>query len=226
MFQLANLGYLKFGILGPLILGIESYKGIYINLNRYVITKMDKYQLKWTRLQSEIFRLFCIKSAVSLNIRGIAKALKVTPTAISKSLPVLEKDGIVKVKKQDKMNLVLVEFNRDNPRAIQMKRAENLKLIYESGIFDFLYNEFPGCTIILFGSYSRGEDVYTENEDNRSDIDLAIIGEKGAKVNLGKFEALLERKITINFYESWNAIHKNLKDSILGGIVLSGGIEL
>src|SRR3989338_7431882 len=99
---------------------------------------MDMYKVKWTRLQSEIFRLFCIKSGVGLNIREIARALNVTPTAVSKSLLVLEKEHIIKVKKHGKMNLVIVEFNRDNARAIQLKRAENLKLIYESGVFDLL----------------------------------------------------------------------------------------
>ena len=187
---------------------------------------MDIYKVKWTRLQSEIFRLFCMKSGVRLNIREIARALRVTPTAVSKALPELKKEGIIKIKKHEKINLVLVEFNRDNARAIQLKRAENLKFIYESGVFDLLYNEFPGCTIILFGSYSIGEDAYTEKEENRSDIDIAIIGIKGKKVDVAKFEKILERKININFYESFEKIHKNLKDNILNGIVLSGGVDI
>ncbi len=187
---------------------------------------MDIYKLKWTRLQAEIFRLFCIKSGVSLNIREIARALKVTPTAVSKSLPELKKEGIITLKKKGKINLISVEFNRDNPKAIQLKRAENLKLIYESGVFDWLYNEFPGCTTILFGSYSRGEDVYTEKEENRSDIDVAVVGTKGKDVNLTEFNKLLGRTITLNFYVAWNKIHKHLKDNILNGIVLSGGVDL
>ncbi|MEK6940513.1 MAG: nucleotidyltransferase domain-containing protein [Nanoarchaeota archaeon] len=187
---------------------------------------MDIYKLKWTKLQSEIFRLFCIKSGISLNMREIARNLKVTPTAVSKALPNLKKEEIITIKKQGKINLTLITFNRDNPRAIQLKRAENLKLIYESGLFNFLYNEFPGCTIVLFGSYSRGEDVYTEKEENRSDIDIAIVGTKEKKVETAKFDTLLERAININFYESWTAIHKNLNENILNGIILTGGVEL
>ncbi len=187
---------------------------------------MDISKIKWTRLQTEIFRLFCIKSGVSLNIREIARALKVTPTAIAKALPELKKQNIIELKKQGKINLVLVELNRDNKRVIYLKRAENFKLIYESGLFDFLYNEFPGCTIVLFGSYSRGEDTYNEKEENRSDIDIAIVGTKGKDIELNIFNSLLERTINLNFYESWNKIHKHLKDNILNGIVLSGGIDL
>lgn len=185
---------------------------------------MDTFKLKWTRLQGEIFRLMCIKAGQTLNLRGIAKALKVTPTAVSKALPELEKEKLVKIKKHSAMNLVSIEFNRDSKETVEMKRVENLKMIYESGLSSYLYEEFPGGAIILFGSYSRGEDMWTES--SRSDIDIAIIGTKGKKLSLEKFEKPLERKITINYYASWAGIHTYLKNNILSGIVLSGSIEL
>lgn len=188
---------------------------------------MDMYKVKWTRLQARVFRFLCIKAGQGLNLRGIARPLKVSPTAVSNALIELEKEGLIKVKKSKTMNLMSIEFNRDDKKAVEMKRVENLKMIYESGLFDFLFNEFPGCTIILFGSYSRGEDVWVwESEENRSDIDIAIIGAKGKKVDLTRFDKMLERTVFINFYESWKDIHKHLKNNILNGILLSGGIEL
>jgi predicted nucleotidyltransferase len=105
-----------------------------------------------------------------------------------------------------------------------MKRVENLKLIYESGIVNYLHEEFPACAIILFGSYSLGEDILTL--ENPSDIDLAIVGTKGKEINLIKFNKLLERSININFYGSWSEIHKNLKNNILNGILLKGCVDL
>lgn len=185
------------------------------------------YQLKWTRLQAEIFRFLCVRTGQTLNLRGIAKPLKVSPTAVSNALMELEKEGLIKVKKSKTMNLLSIEFNRDNHKAIQLKRVENIKMIYESGLSDCLYNEFPGCTILLFGSYSLGEDTwFSEKDERNSDIDIAIIGTKGKEVDLTKYNRLLERIISINFYKSWNDIHKHLKDNILNGVVLSGGIEL
>ena len=103
---------------------------------------------------------------------------------------------------------------------MQIKRAENLKMIYESGLADFLEKELPGSTIILFGSYSRGEDTI------RSDIDIAVIGRKEKHINLDDFEKKLERNISINFYASFKEIHKNLKENLFNGIVLFGGVEL
>jgi predicted nucleotidyltransferase len=188
---------------------------------------MDMYKLKWTRLQTEIFRFLCIKAGQTLNLREVSKALKVSPTAVSNALAELEKEGLVKVKKSKTINLLSIEFNRDNQKAIEMKRVENLKMIYESGLSDFLFNEFPGCTIILFGSYSRGEDVWAGGtEENRSDTDIAIIGTVGREVDLTKFDKMLERVVSINFYKSWEDIHKHLKNNILNGILLHGGVEL
>jgi len=181
---------------------------------------MDMYKVKWTRLQAEIFRLMCIKSGEKVNQRHIAKLLKVSPTAVSNALENLEKEKVVAVEKQGKMNLLLIELNRNNRQVIAMKRAENLKMIYESGFVEGIFNKFPGATILLFGSYSHGEDIIN------SDIDIAVIGMKEEKMKLDDFEKRLEREININFYKDWKSIQKNLKNNILNGILLSGGVEL
>ena len=185
------------------------------------------YKLKWTRLQMEILRLLCIKSGQILNLRGIANYLKVSPTAVSNALNELEKENLVKINKSKIMNLFSIELNRDNPKTTELKRIENIKMFYDSGLYDFLFNEFPGCAIILFGSYSRGEDILgLEDLGNMSDIDIAVIGTKGKQSDLTKFEKLLERKIILNFYHSFKEIHKHLKENIFNGFLLSGGIEL
>lgn len=185
------------------------------------------YNIKWTRLQTEIFRFFCIKAGQILNLRGVAGHLKKSPTAVSKAILNLEKDGLLNLKREKKMNLVSIEFNRDNKNAIDLKRVENLKLIYESGLAEFLEENFPGSTIILFGSYSRGDDVFINtDEGHKSDIDIAIIGAKEKKIKLINFNQLLERTIILNFYPSLKEIHKNLKENILNGILISGSVEL
>lgn len=181
---------------------------------------MDIYKLKFTRLQNEIFRYLSIKSGISLNLRGLARPLDVSPTAVSKALKLLKKEELVKVEKDPDSKRLSIELNKKNPKVFSLKRIENLKLIHESGLVEFLEEKFPGCAIILFGSYSTGED--TAN----SDIDIAIIGSKETDVQLTKFDKLLERTIMLHFYEDFKEINKNLKDSILNGITLEGVIEL
>jgi len=181
---------------------------------------MDMYNIKWTRLQAEIFRLLAIKSGAILTLRNTSRLLKKTPTAVSNALAELKDEKVIKVEKSKEMNLLSIQFNRDNPRSVELKRAENLKLIYESGLSDFLRENFPGCTTILFGSYSRGEDTID------SDIDIAVIGIKEKEIDLAQFDKKLERKTIINFYSSFKGIHKHLLENILNGIVLNGGVEI
>ena len=185
------------------------------------------YKPKFSLLQQEILRYLFIKSGMFFNARGLARPLNRTQAGIVKSLPQLEKEGLLKIKKDKDSGRWSIEFNRDNQKAIDLKRVENLKMIYESGLVKFLEDNFPGCTIILFGSYSRGEDVWTsESEGHTSDIDIAIIGTKGKDIESAKFDKLLERSIVINFYPSFKEIHKNLRDNILNGILLSGGVDI
>ena len=181
---------------------------------------MDPYNLKFTRLQNEIFRYLCIKAGMSLNQRGIARPLSVSPTAIAKALKGLSKEELINVEKSKTMNLISIQLNRDNPKAIALKRVENLKQIYESGLLEVLEEHFPGCTIILFGSYSLGEDTIY------SDIDLAVIGSKEKDIGLTRFHKLLERTVFIHYYDCLKGIDKNLKANILNGITLQGAVEL
>ena len=165
-------------------------------------------------------RFLFIRSGTSFNARQLAKQLKVSPTAISKSLKGLEREGLVSVKKDKDSGRLSIELNKDNRRVFYLKRIENLKLIYESGLVEYLSENFPGATIILFGSYSFGEDT------TNSDIDIAIIGSKEKDTNLIQFDKLIERKVSLHFYENFTKMDKNLKENIFNGIVLKGGIHL
>jgi|SRR3989344_1199459 len=178
------------------------------------------YKLKLTNLQQEILRLFFIKAGMSLNQRGIARILSVSQPAVMKALPGLEKENFIKMEKDKESGRWSIELNRDNPKVMQLKRVDNLNLVYETGLADFIEKEFAGATIILFGSYSIGEDIIN------SDIDIAVIGRKEKICELKKYEKEMERIININFYNSFKDIHKNLRENLCNGVVLAGSIEL
>jgi len=178
------------------------------------------YQLELTSLQRKILELLFIKTGTTLNQRQIAKSLEVSQPAVMKALPALKNSNLIKIQQDKESRRWSIELNRDDHKAMQLKRIDNLRLIYHSGLADFLEREFAGGTIILFGSYSRGEDTIN------SDIDLAIIGRKEKPVNLLGFESILKRKININFYDSFKNIHKHLRENILNGFIITGGIEL
>src|SRR3989338_1032177 len=176
------------------------------------------YKLRLTILQQEIMRLFFIKAGESLNARAIAKLLDVSQPAVAKALPFLAKEGLIIVEQDKESKRWAIELNRDNKVVIGLKRADNLKQLYECGLVQSIYDNFPSATVILFGSYALGEDT------NKSDIDLAVIDAEKKGID-EKFNKILERTININYYKSFKSIDKLLLENILNGITLKGAIE-
>src|SRR3989338_5718120 len=140
------------------------------------------YKLKLTKLQQEILRLLYVKTGISLNQRQISRILEVTQPAIMKALPELEKENLIKIKQDKETKRWSIELNSDHHMVMQLKRVDNLRQIYETGLADFLEKEFAGATIILFGSYSKGEDIINW------DIDIAVIGRKEKEIDVSRFE--------------------------------------
>lgn len=177
-------------------------------------------KLRLTTLQHEILLLLFRKAGTSLNQRQLAKLLDVTSPAIMKALPTLAKERLIKQQQDKETRRWSIELNRDRQLVMQLKRANNLWQLYESGLANVLEKEFAGAVIILFGSYSRGEDLIN------SDVDIAVIGRKNKDIDLTTYEKLLERKISVHFYDSFEKIHKQLKENLCNGISLCGGVEL
>lgn len=178
------------------------------------------YKPQFTLLQEEILKFLFRNADKEFNQRNLAKNLKVSSTAIAKSLKKLENEKLILLSKDNSTKIISIKLNRDNPRTIQIKRAENLKEIYLSGLFDYLDSNFLGGTIILFGSYSFGYDT------SSSDIDIAIIGKKEKKLEIHNFEKIIGKKINIQFYSNFKDIGKDLKENLYNGIILQGGVEL
>lgn len=181
---------------------------------------MDIYKENFTSLEKEIMRVLFVNSGKKLNQRKISKILSVSPTAVANSVKKLNKKNFICIKKEEDSREVLVQPNLENIETINMKRVENLRSIYSSGLFNEIYRIFPFQVIILFGSFSRGEDSYL------SDIDLAVIGTPEKEMSLEKYEKMFEKKINIQFFDSFSKIHKDLKESLANGIILQGGFEL
>jgi predicted nucleotidyltransferase len=181
---------------------------------------VNMFKNEFTVLQHMILRFLFSNAGRTFNARGISIALEVSQPAVSKALPLLENKSIVTVKKDKESKRLEIELNRNNPTVIGLKRADNLSQLYESGLAEFLMEKFPGCTVIIFGSFSKGEDTY------KSDIDIAIIGGKSKTLELKEFEKKLSREIRINHYASFKDIVKELRNNILGGIMLSGWVDL
>lgn len=73
--------------------------------------------------------------------------------------------------------------------------------------------------IVLFGSFSRGEDV------KESDIDLFMVA-KEKQLDIAKFEKYLDKQINIIWEENFNRLSKELRNNIINGIVLHGYLKV
>ncbi|MBI3190087.1 nucleotidyltransferase domain-containing protein [archaeon] len=180
------------------------------------------YKLKLTILQQEILRFLFMNAGDVFNARGLAIHLEVSQPAIAKAMPMLEKHELIHIEKDRNSKRLSIRLNRDNPLVIGIKRADNIRQVYESGLAEFLREKFPSCTVILFGSFAKGEDT------SKSDIDIAVVGAKNNAIthDMTSFEKKLMKEVRINFYRSFKSINTELRNNILGGILISGWVEL
>jgi len=178
------------------------------------------YKPKLTLLQQGIMRFLYVNAGETFNARELAIPLEVSQPAISKALPLLEKQGFIGVSKDKRSKRLSIKLNRENPLVAGMKRADNLLQLYETGLVEFFKDTFPGCTVIVFGSFAKGEDT------GKSDIDIAVVGSKNTRIDMGRFEKTLSKEINISFFQSFKEISDELKNNIMGGFLLSGWVEL
>jgi len=118
-----------------------------------------------------------------------------------------------------------VKLNRENSNSFELKRLNNLSNIYESGLLEFLSKKSAGSTIVLFGSYSFGEDIET------SDVDIFLIGGSNPvnlEEELSKFEinSKIKRKINLEYTKELKNLKVALRESVINGIVLKGALQL
>jgi len=178
------------------------------------------YKLELTLLEQETLHLLFIKTGEVFTARALALALQVSAPGIAKAIKKLSEKEYILVKKDKANKRLSITLNREDPLIIGLKRANNLKQLYETSFVEELHKKFPGTTVILFGSYAYGEDTTS------SDIDIAIIGIKAKEIDFSSFEKKLEREININFYDSFKKIDKHVLNNMLNGIILKGAIEL
>jgi predicted nucleotidyltransferase len=170
---------------------------------------------------SDVMGIFFKEPTKNHYLIEISKKSKLAHTSTKKHLVMLKKQGIIKetIEKKGKRNFPSYTANLDNLLYKQEKRIYNISKIYDSGIIEFLRDKFMPKVIILFGSYSIGEDV------EESDIDIFVESKK-QDIDLSKFEKTLGRKIELHFNENFNNYPKELKNNIINGSIIYGYLEV
>jgi len=156
-----------------------------------------------------------LPKGIGFQLREISRKVKIATTSVKRYLCELEKEKLI-IKTKHRIHGYPVYYaNRENENFKFLKKLDITLAIKKSGLQEYLFEICMPEVIILFGSASLGEDL------KDSDIDLFILS-KEEKLNLRKFEKILNRKINLFFNNNFNKLSKELKNNILNGVILKG----
>ncbi len=164
--------------------------------------------------------LFFVNPTKKNYLMDISRNIGLAHTSVKKNLDKLVRLGLVieSVEKKGRRKFPLYKANTNNRLFKEYKMIYNLSSLLESGVIEFIEEKLMPKSIIVFGSYQRGDDT------EKSDIDI-FVECKEEEINLDKFEKKIERKIQLHFKENFTLYPKELKNNIINGIVVSGFLE-
>ncbi len=166
----------------------------------------------------EVFFDDPLPEGIGFQLREISRKINLAPKSVKLYLEYLEKENLI-MKKEHRIHKYPVYYaNRDNNYFKFLKRLDIQRKIRDSGLLDYLWDSCMPEVIILYGSASIGEDT------KESDIDLYLRC-KEKKLDLGKFEKELKRKINLFFKRDFDKLSDELKTNIINGDILAGYLK-
>ncbi len=154
----------------------------------------------------------------SFHVRKVAKMAKMSPATAKACLDFLFEGKFLKKEKIG--NLLLFKANYDSQVFRRFKAAFNILSLESSGLADFLKENTSATSVVVYGSFARGED------DEKSDIDILAIAYEKKTPDLSGFEKKLKRKIKIIYYSANQWKEKAKADKPFYERVLLDGIAL
>jgi len=148
-------------------------------------------------------------------LREISRITGIAPPSVKKYLDEFVDEKLIIAMSHRVQGYPIYWANRENERFRLFKKMNTILSIHDSGLLNYLNDECTPGAVILFGSASRGEDLL------ESDIDLFLLCSE-TKLNLGRYEKALKRKINLLFSKDIKSLSSELKNNILNGVILSG----
>ncbi len=147
-------------------------------------------------------------------IREIGRKINLASTSVANNIQEIKRMQLIQTKKTKPFDGLIA--NRENEEFLFYKKIYNLYTLYE--LKEKLIDIFHPKAIVVFGSYSRGEDIES------SDIDILIISKAKDEANLQNFEKKLLRKINIIIVDDLNKLDKIIQKKVKNGFTLYGEI--
>ena len=173
-------------------------------------------QLDYKMGQEAIAKIFFEHPSEAFHIRGIARLLRISKTAVSHHIHLLLKKGIIRSEKE-----VFVRYraNTQDQRYHDAKLLYALQQVLQSGTIASIEEQVHPTSIVLFGSYAKAE------FDAKSDIDLFVQAHE-TTVDVRAAERKLGKTINLLFAPDTTKLAPELLGNIVNGITLSGFLRL
>ena len=185
--------------------------------------KKDKEKILFFRESSfKIAKLIFDFPNHTFHIRKISKETGLSTTATTRAVKELAKFKIVKIEKTELTTNIKADLESEAFRLY--KKIFNLYRLERYMIIDNLKGAFAAETIVLFGSFAKGEDI------EESDIDILVISKRTAddklREYLDKCEKELNRRINLHVLPSLAKSPAEFRNAVANGIVLHGYIKV
>ena len=170
-------------------------------------------------IKNKIREHFFLNPTLKLRVRQLERNVKIPlPSAIHYARE-LEREGFLK--REEIGGVILYSADRTSNLFLLEKKLYNIKALYDSNFIEFLRLTYHNPLAVVFGSYSRGEDIET------SDIDIYIELPKKSKIDAQRFGELLQRPIQFFISKNLKAFsNTHLANNIVNWIVLNGQFEV
>ncbi|MGV8161832.1 MAG: nucleotidyltransferase domain-containing protein [Candidatus Nanoarchaeia archaeon] len=154
------------------------------------------------------------------HFKDFVKETGTTRAVVNKWLKKYVNEGLLKRNKPPG-KFPFFSVGEQNQIYYSLKKTYALTLIHESGLLPALLSSAKAKTIILFGSFNKG-DWYKD-----SDIDIFILGDVSG-LDRKYYEKLLKRNIELHIFHNKNelkAVKTGLLQNVINGQVLKGRIQ-
>ena len=174
--------------------------------------------MKTYNIKERIKDYFFMNPTKKMRVRQIERELELPLPSVIRYCKELEKEEILK--KEAISGVSTYSADRASRKFLIAKRLFNIKSIFESGLPDYMIKEYFNPVMVLFGSYSKGEDT------EESDIDLYVETPKKHEFKLEKFEKALKRKIQVFNYKNIKDLpNPHLRNNIINGMTINNFLE-
>jgi len=169
----------------------------------------------------KILEYFLLNPTKKTYLKELAKILEISPRSVKIYCDIFVKDKLIS--KEIKGNLHLFSTNNDNFKVRELKKGIFLNILGELGI-EKISDDFT--SIIIYGSHASG------NFDERSDIDLLVIGNEN-KINKDLVVKIMKKvgkdiQLSVFSMIKWEKMKKEddaFVKSVIKNHVLIKGVE-